>query len=265
MGPVDIVIEGDRIAQIQSVGFPGVPINEDRRPGDATREIDMTGMYIMPGFVDMHAHTGGGGKAPQPEYTYKLWMGTGSRLTRRGSRPDDVGARREGGIRPQRDRRAAHVHLRAARRGVGRRPGRLAREGARLGALGRQVDVEGAKIDGLKLGSLDPDIMAAVIDEAHRHGLGTVAHLGRWVCRHDRAGRRRGGARHDDALLRPYGVHADRLQRPELATRLQLPGRAAPLRQRRAASGTRPPSPGRSSGTTSSTGSWSWASASTRQ
>ena len=31
-GPVDIVIEGNRISSIVGVGYPGVPINEDRRP-----------------------------------------------------------------------------------------------------------------------------------------------------------------------------------------------------------------------------------------
>ena len=31
-GPVDIVIEGDRIVSIESVGFPGLPIDEDERP-----------------------------------------------------------------------------------------------------------------------------------------------------------------------------------------------------------------------------------------
>jgi hypothetical protein len=33
-------------------------------------------------------------------------------------------------------------------------------------------------IDGLKLGAEDPPIMEALIDEAHKHNLGTVAHLG---------------------------------------------------------------------------------------
>ena len=41
-----------------------------------------------------------------------------------------------------------------------------------------EQDVDGQKIDGLKLGSYDPPIMEAVIDEAHKFGLGTVAHLG---------------------------------------------------------------------------------------
>ena len=82
MGPVDIVIEGDRITEVRSVGFPMAPINEQRRPQGATKELDFSGMYILPGLIDMHAHTGGGGKAPQPEYTYKLWMGNGITTSR---------------------------------------------------------------------------------------------------------------------------------------------------------------------------------------
>ncbi|MDX1493669.1 MAG: hypothetical protein R3253_06405, partial [Longimicrobiales bacterium] len=82
LGPVDIVIENDRIVEIQAVGFPMAPINEERRPQGATREIDVSGMYILPGFVDMHAHTGGAGKAPQAEYTHKLWMGNGITTSR---------------------------------------------------------------------------------------------------------------------------------------------------------------------------------------
>ena len=75
-GPVDIVIENDRIVEIRSVGFPMATINENRRPQGATREVDLTGMYVLPGLVDMHAHTGGSGKAPQAEYVHKLWRKT---------------------------------------------------------------------------------------------------------------------------------------------------------------------------------------------
>ena len=32
LGPVDIVIEGDRIASVTNVGYPGVPIEDRRRP-----------------------------------------------------------------------------------------------------------------------------------------------------------------------------------------------------------------------------------------
>ena len=77
IGPVDIVIEGNRIAEIESVGYPGPEIDEEDRPQDATREIDAHGSYVMPGIVDMHTHTGGTTKAPAAESSYKLWMGHG--------------------------------------------------------------------------------------------------------------------------------------------------------------------------------------------
>ncbi|NIP79008.1 MAG: amidohydrolase, partial [Gemmatimonadetes bacterium] len=54
-GPMDIVIEGDRIAAVESVGYPHVEIDEEERPGEATFELDASGMYVLPGFVDMHA------------------------------------------------------------------------------------------------------------------------------------------------------------------------------------------------------------------
>ena len=179
VGPVDIVIEGDRITEIQSVGFPGVPINEDRRPSGATREMDMTGMYIMPGFIDMHAHTGGSGKAPQPEYTYKLWMGHGITTSRGVGHGPMMWALQEKAL-AERNEIVAPRMFTYARPGEGWDQGPVdspekAREWVRWAAA---VDVEGARIDGLKLGALDPDIMEAVIDEAHQHGLGTVAHLG---------------------------------------------------------------------------------------
>ena len=58
IGPVDIVIENDVITNIQTVGFPGVEINQDRRPKLKAngKEIDAHGQYVLPGFVDMHGH-----------------------------------------------------------------------------------------------------------------------------------------------------------------------------------------------------------------
>ena len=34
-------------------------------------------MYVMPGFIDLHLHTGEVPKAPEAEYVYKLWMAHG--------------------------------------------------------------------------------------------------------------------------------------------------------------------------------------------
>lgn len=79
MGPVDIVIEKNRINAIVTVGNPGVPINPERRPKlkKGGKELNAEGMYIMPGFVDTHVHLGGGKKVPNAEYVYKLYMAHG--------------------------------------------------------------------------------------------------------------------------------------------------------------------------------------------
>ncbi len=78
-GPVDVVIEGNRIVQIQNVGYPGVPINENRRPeaAEGDFELDAEGMYLLPGFIDMHAHIGGNAQGTTPEYVFKLWLAHG--------------------------------------------------------------------------------------------------------------------------------------------------------------------------------------------
>src|ERR1700745_3440909 len=70
LGPVDIVIEGNRIAAGRSAGTPGVPLRPNRPPLDAAREIDATGMWVMPGFIDTHGHNGDPKKAPNASYGY---------------------------------------------------------------------------------------------------------------------------------------------------------------------------------------------------
>ena len=72
IGPVDIVIENNRIADVVSVGYPGLEIDAEKRPKDATREIDAHGAYIMPGIVDAHAHASHfySGINPQQNWAY---------------------------------------------------------------------------------------------------------------------------------------------------------------------------------------------------
>src|SRR5947208_11809720 len=74
VGPVDIVIEGNRIKEIRSVGYPKVPIRSEGRPKDATKEIDGTNLWVLPGFVDMHGHSGGVEQGTTAEYVFKLWL-----------------------------------------------------------------------------------------------------------------------------------------------------------------------------------------------
>ncbi|GAB5535568.1 MAG: hypothetical protein Rubg2KO_18170 [Rubricoccaceae bacterium] len=79
IGPVDIVVENNRITRIQNVGYPGLDIREEDRPevraGDEV--LDIEGMYVLPGFVDAHGHIGGTSQGTTAEYVFKLWMGHG--------------------------------------------------------------------------------------------------------------------------------------------------------------------------------------------
>ena len=61
IGPVDIVVVDNRITEIKNVGYPGMPTDSSGRPPlqPGGHEIDCGGMYLLPGFVDMHGHIGG--------------------------------------------------------------------------------------------------------------------------------------------------------------------------------------------------------------
>lgn len=79
-GPVDIVIENDRIVDIEVVGFPKLPIDPaERPPADGAYELDVSGMYVLPGFIDthMHLHSRQTGQDVPPEYILKLWLAHG--------------------------------------------------------------------------------------------------------------------------------------------------------------------------------------------
>jgi hypothetical protein len=76
-GPVDIVIAGNRIESIRGAGSPGLPLRANREPRGADHEIDAAGMYVMPGFVDVHGHNGDPDKAPNATYGYRLWLAHG--------------------------------------------------------------------------------------------------------------------------------------------------------------------------------------------
>src|SRR6478609_12094196 len=78
-GPVDIVIEQNRIVQISSLGSPGAEINPARRPQlkSGGKELNCEGMFALPGFIDMHGHIGGSAQGTPAEYVFKLWMAHG--------------------------------------------------------------------------------------------------------------------------------------------------------------------------------------------
>ena len=77
MSPMDIVVEGNRITSVRQAGWPGLPQQANREPRDADYEIDGKGLYVLPGFVDVHVHGAGKDKAPDLSYSYKLWLAHG--------------------------------------------------------------------------------------------------------------------------------------------------------------------------------------------
>ncbi len=175
-GPMNVIVSGNRIQAIQGAGTPGVPqpaapagrAGGGGRAGGAAADhvIDGTGMYLMPGFVDMHVHAGGAPKNADAEYAYKLWLGHGVTTVR--------GVALGGNQWSATEREKSEKNTIVAPRIFNyQRPGGLgAPESARA-----WVRENAHLIDGLKIGAMEPDVMAAVIDEAHKNGLGTTAHL----------------------------------------------------------------------------------------
>jgi len=173
-GPMDVVVQNNRITEVASVGFPGVAIGERSRPAKGTKEIDGTGMYLTPGFVDAHVHCGGG-QARDAEYVYKLWLSHGVTTVRGvpcGSMDWDLNQRELSAKNQIVAPRIFAYHRPFSGEGWDRtRPQtpETAREWVRFAAK--------KGVDGLKLGAHDPEIMAALLDEAKKFNLGSTAHL----------------------------------------------------------------------------------------
>jgi imidazolonepropionase-like amidohydrolase len=177
VGPVDIVVQGNRIAEIRSVGYPGLPIRDARRPADGDREIDAHGMWVLPGFVDTHGHIGGSAQGTPAEYVYKLWLAHGITTVR------DPGSFNGLDWTLRERERSAQNRIVAPRIFAYVAPGAGWDRGAVTTPQQAREYVRWAArrgVDGFKLGLglyFDPEVIAAIVDEAPRHGLGTTAHL----------------------------------------------------------------------------------------
>jgi len=172
-GPVDIVIEGNRVADVANVGVPGVPIDSSRRPSPGAKEINAAGMYVMPGIVDLHVHQGTPQKAAESEYYNKLWLAHGITTVRGVPFASFAYSIHE-------KERSAKNEIAAPRYFVYQRPGTGWGQGPvktpdEARAWVRWIKAHGA--DGLKLGAERPDLMAALLDEAKKLNLGSTAHL----------------------------------------------------------------------------------------
>ena len=192
LGPVDILVEKNRITQIQAVGYPGVPINENRRPkaDDKTKVMDLTGHYLMPGLIDMHGHIGGSGQGTPAEYVFKLWMAHGITTVRDPSAGNGLPW-----VLDHKKKSAANEIT---------APRILAYTSFGQGAKGPITNAEQAKAwvnenkekgaDGIKFFGAKPEVMEAAISENKRIGLKSAMHhqqldVARWNVLHsDRAG-----------------------------------------------------------------------------
>jgi len=157
-GPLNILIKKNRIERI------GGRVNEDR----VDHVVDATGMYVMPGFIDMHAHLGSPQKAPECEYVYKLWLAHGVTTVR------GVPLTRNDFTLQEKARSAKNEIVAPRIINFQRPPGKI-RTPADATKWVRQAKLDG--VEGLKLGSYRPEIMKALLDESKRLKMGSVAHL----------------------------------------------------------------------------------------
>jgi hypothetical protein len=184
-GPVDIVVEGNRIVEVRTVGYPGVPIDPDGRPQGATREIDAHGQYVLPCFIDLHAHAGARGEEPEiadGTWSYKLWLAHGITTVRGVALGDILPWGLEQRERSARNEIVAPRIFECAKR-PGPEPG-FDDPDLRTPEAGREWVRWSARMgaDCLKLGAyatwmMHPPVMEAILDEARELGLGTTAHL----------------------------------------------------------------------------------------
>ncbi len=190
-GPVDIVIENNRITWVDAIGYPGVAIDPANRPQlkPGGREIQAEGMFVLPGFVDMHGHIGGTAQGAEPDYVFKLWMGHGITSVR-----EPAGRGVEFAVDLK--RKSAANQIVAPRIfaytgfGQGSKSPISTPEQAREWV--RQNAKNGA--DGIKFFGASPEIMKAALDENKKLGLRSACHhaqlaVARWNVLHSaRAG-----------------------------------------------------------------------------
>lgn len=174
IGPVDIIVEKNRIVQIANVGNPGMPINNDRRPKlkEGGKEINCDGMYLLPGLIDMHGHIGGAEQGTPAEYVFKLWMAHGITTIREpgcGNGLDWVLDEKQ---------KSAEDKITAPRIFAYTSFGQGAKQTISTPELGVDWVRENAKkgADGIKFFGAAPQIMDAAIRENKKLGLRSTSH-----------------------------------------------------------------------------------------
>ncbi len=190
-GPVDVVVENNRITEVRSVGYPGVAIDPNKRPvlKPGGREIEAEGMYLLPGFVDMHGHIGGKAQGAEPDYVFKLWMAHGITTVRE---PSGRGIDFALDLKTRSEKNEIVAPRILAYTGFGQG----VEKGISSPAMAREWVRENARkgADGIKFFGAPPEIMSAALDENKKLGLRSACHhaqldVARWNVLHSaRAG-----------------------------------------------------------------------------
>ncbi|MHA7815127.1 MAG: amidohydrolase family protein [Pseudohaliea sp.] len=176
IGPADIVIEGDRITDVRLVGYPGLPIEDRRRPEGGDRELDASGMYVLPGLIDSHAHISSSqqaayGEASPAEYVYKLWLGHGITTVR------EIGSSNGLGWTIDQRRKSARNEITAPRiYAYAMFPIKEYMDISVDAGVAWVQAVKDAGADGVKFLNAAPAVMEAALAEAERQGLRTAFH-----------------------------------------------------------------------------------------
>lgn len=174
VGPVDIIIENNRIADIFSVGHPDVPILPENRPraqkGD--QEMELNGAYVLPGFVDMHGHIGGSADDIPAEYVFKLWLAHGITTVREPGSFNGLDWVLDHVERSEKNQIVAPRLIPYLGFGMGSEAPISTAKQARKWV--KQAARKGAK--GLKFFGASTDVMEAAMAEAKEQKLGTAMH-----------------------------------------------------------------------------------------
>ena len=191
IGPVDITVENDKITAINVVGYPGVAIEESRRPvlNNDGKEINATGMYILPGFIDMHGHIGGDAQGADWDYVFKLWLAHGVTTVRE---PSGRSLAYVLDLKQRSIKNEIIAPRILAYTGFGQGSKKSISTKAQAREWVRQNAKNGA--DGIKFFGAEPEIMKAALDENKKLGLRSACHhaqlsVARWNALHSaRAG-----------------------------------------------------------------------------
>ncbi|WMN07719.1 amidohydrolase family protein [Marivirga arenosa] len=174
LGPVDIVVEQNKIVKIETVGYPGVEIKDESRPKlkEGGKELDASGMYLMPGFIDMHGHIGGESQGTPSEYVFKLWMGHGITTIRDPSAGNGLNWVLE------HKRKSAANKITAPRILAYTAFGQGSDEPISTPAMAQEWVQQNAKngADGIKFFGAAPEIMQAALEENKKLGLRSAMH-----------------------------------------------------------------------------------------